>query len=49
MGRVTVRFEVPGPVRGRVHTFAVEDPALSGADPLPLTGRAPDATPPPLP
>ncbi len=48
VGRVTVRFEVPGPVPGRVHTFAVDDPALTGADPLPLTGRAPDVEPPPL-
>ena len=48
VGRVTVRFEVPGPVPGRVRTFAVDDPALTGADPLPLTGWAPDAAPPPL-
>ena len=41
VGRVTVRFEVPGPVPGRVHTFSVDDPALTGADPLPLTGTAP--------
>lgn len=40
VGRVTIRFEVPsdtGP--GRVRTFAVDDPALSRSDPLPLVGR----------
>ncbi|WP_372343258.1 DNA polymerase IV [Streptomyces sp. KL116D] len=37
VGRVTVRFETPystGP--GRVRTFAVDDPELEPADPLPL-------------
>lgn len=37
VGRVTVRFERPGSPPGRVRTFAVEDPELSGADPLPLS------------
>lgn len=36
VGRVTVRFEVPGSVPGRVRTFAADDPALEPADPLPL-------------
>jgi DNA polymerase-4 len=45
VGRVTVRFEVPSDTRpGRVRTFAVEDPALSLSDPLPLT---PEVVPPP--
>jgi len=38
VGRVTVRFEVPGTVPGRVRTFAVDDPGLSPAAPLPLPG-----------
>lgn len=36
VGRVTVRFEVPGSAPGRVRTFAADDPALQPADPLPL-------------
>ncbi|MEU6173810.1 DNA polymerase IV [Streptantibioticus parmotrematis] len=36
VGRVTVRFEVPGGVPGRVRTFPVDDPRLSPSDPLPL-------------
>lgn len=36
VGRVTVRFEVPGSAPGRVRTFAADDPALTPADPLPL-------------
>lgn len=37
VGRVTVRFEEPTDcVPGRVRTFAVEDPELEAADPLPL-------------
>ncbi|MGV9314794.1 DNA polymerase IV [Streptomyces sp. NPDC003691] len=36
LGRVTVRFEVPGGEVGRVRTFRVDDPLLSPADPLPL-------------
>ncbi|MFJ6410161.1 DNA polymerase IV [Streptomyces hydrogenans] len=37
LGRVTVRFEEPGSTaRGRVRTFAVDDPELEPADPLPL-------------
>jgi DNA polymerase-4 len=42
VGRVTVRFEVPGGPPGRVRTFAVDDPALAHADPPPLV-------PPPVP
>ncbi len=34
VGRVTVRFERPGSVPGRVRTFAVDDPGLSPAEPL---------------
>ncbi|MFE0460522.1 DNA polymerase IV [Kitasatospora sp. NPDC058965] len=36
VGRVTVRFETPYSGPGRVRTFAVDDPALAPADPLPL-------------
>lgn len=36
VGRVTVRFETPYGPPGRVRTFAIEDPALEPADPLPL-------------
>ncbi|MEV5511171.1 DNA polymerase IV [Streptomyces orinoci] len=36
VGRVTVRFEEPWSEPGRVRTFAVDDPALEPADPLPL-------------
>ncbi|MEV7812993.1 DNA polymerase IV [Streptomyces flaveolus] len=36
LGRVTVRFETPQSPPGRVRTFLVDDPALEGADPLPL-------------
>jgi len=36
VGRVTVRFEEPGEVPGRIRTFAVDDPALVAAEPLPL-------------
>ncbi|MFJ2781358.1 MULTISPECIES: DNA polymerase IV [unclassified Kitasatospora] len=44
VGRVTVRFETPWSGRGRVRTFAVDDPALEPARPLPLRGDegAPD-------
>ncbi|MGV9267833.1 DNA polymerase IV [Kitasatospora sp. NPDC003701] len=38
VGRVTVRFETPWSGPGRVRTFAVEDPALEPARPLPLRG-----------
>ncbi|MEV4949938.1 DNA polymerase IV [Streptomyces sp. NPDC053755] len=38
VGRVTVRFEVPGSAPGRVRTFPVDDPELEPADPLPLVG-----------
>lgn len=41
VGRVTVRFEVPSDTApGRVRTFAVDDPALAHADPLPLVPEA---------
>ncbi|WP_431040989.1 DNA polymerase IV [Streptomyces sp. P1-3] len=36
VGRVTVRFEQPWSPPGRVRTFAVDDPDLAPADPLPL-------------
>ncbi|MEV4438631.1 DNA polymerase IV [Streptomyces sp. NPDC049577] len=36
VGRVTVRFEQPWSEPGRVRTFAVDDPALEPAEPLPL-------------
>ncbi|QKW53717.1 DNA polymerase IV [Streptomyces buecherae] len=36
VGRVTVRFEQPWSAPGRVRTFAVDDPALNPAEPLPL-------------
>jgi DNA polymerase-4 len=36
VGRVTVRFETPVSPPGRVRTFAVDDPALHPAQPLPL-------------
>lgn len=36
VGRVTVRFEQPWSAPGRVRTFAVDDPALAPAEPLPL-------------
>ncbi|WP_269857135.1 DNA polymerase IV [Streptomyces sp. RPT161] len=45
VGRVTVRFEVPGGEPGRVRTFAVDDPLLAPAEPLPLV-PAPAADPP---
>ncbi|MFD0275730.1 DNA polymerase IV [Kitasatospora sp. NPDC127111] len=38
VGRVTVRFETPWSGPGRVRTFAVDDPALEPARPLPLRG-----------
>ncbi|MFF8278982.1 DNA polymerase IV [Streptomyces lateritius] len=40
VGRVTVRFEVPGSAPGRVRTFLVDDPELEVGEPLPLVGRA---------
>ncbi|MFF4985041.1 DNA polymerase IV [Streptomyces sp. NPDC001046] len=36
LGRVTVRFETPASLPGRVRTFRVDDPLLEPADPLPL-------------
>ncbi|WP_240136216.1 DNA polymerase IV [Streptomyces sp. MUM 178J] len=36
LGRVTVRFEEPWSHPGRVRTFAVDDPELTPAEPLPL-------------
>lgn len=41
VGRVTVRFERPGSEPGRVRTFAVDDPELAGAEPLPLAAARP--------
>ncbi|TXS51532.1 DNA polymerase IV [Streptomyces sp. t39] len=41
VGRVTVRFEVPGSEPGRVRTFRVDDEDLQPSDPLPLVGAAP--------
>ncbi len=43
VGRVTVRFEVPGGDPGRVRTFPVGDPLLTASDPLPLVARGPEA------
>ncbi len=44
LGRVTVRFETPdSPAPGRVRTFAVDDPELEPADPLPLVATEPAA------
>ncbi|MBZ6476380.1 DNA polymerase IV [Streptomyces griseocarneus] len=40
LGRVTVRFETPWSEPGRVRTFAVDDPALEPAEPLPLVRDA---------
>nr|WP_312892755.1 DNA polymerase IV [Allostreptomyces psammosilenae] len=40
VGRVTVRFERPDSPPGRVRTFAVDDPDLTPADPLPLVPPA---------
>lgn len=50
VGRVTVRFEQPWSAPGRVRTFAVDDPALEPAEPLPLirTGDQPPGPPEPL-
>ncbi|WP_414169860.1 DNA polymerase IV [Streptoverticillium reticulum] len=46
VGRVTVRFEEPWSEEpGRVRTFAVDDPALEHADPLPLVRPAEDQPP----
>ncbi|MFD9006845.1 DNA polymerase IV [Streptomyces sp. NPDC059582] len=42
LGRVTVRFETPDSVPGRVRTFRIDDPDLEPADPLPLVRRRPD-------
>lgn len=47
VGRVTVRFEQPWSEPGRVRTFAVDDPALEAAEPLPLI-RPVDQLPEPL-
>ncbi|MFD0310758.1 DNA polymerase IV [Streptomyces sp. NPDC127119] len=41
LGRVTVRFETPGSVPGRVKTFRVDDPGLESAEPLPLVEGLP--------
>lgn len=47
LGRVTVRFETPQSPPGRVVTFAVDDPDLTPADPLPLPGVLPAGADPP--
>ncbi|WMX48073.1 DNA polymerase IV [Streptomyces roseicoloratus] len=44
VGRVTVRFEEPTSAPGRVRTFAVDDPELEPADPLPLVPGATGTT-----
>ncbi|GHH67627.1 DNA polymerase-4 [Streptomyces umbrinus] len=41
LGRVTVRFETPGSLPGRVRTFRSDDPLLEVAEPLPLVERRP--------
>ncbi|MFJ1970391.1 DNA polymerase IV [Streptomyces sp. NPDC087903] len=43
LGRVTVRFETPDSVPGRVRTFRTDDPDLEPADPLPLVPSVPVA------
>lgn len=43
LGRVTVRFETPDSLPGRVKTFRVDDPGLERAEPLPLVARVPPA------
>ncbi|MDT0442634.1 DNA polymerase IV [Streptomyces johnsoniae] len=40
VGRVTIRFERPDSPPGRVRTFLVDDPELTGGEPLPLVERA---------
>lgn len=45
VGRVTVRFEEPTSEPGRVRTFAVDEPALEPAEPLPLVVRPPGPEP----
>jgi DNA polymerase-4 len=37
VGRVTVRFEGPHDLPGKVRTFSVDDPALTPAEPAPYT------------
>lgn len=39
LGRVTVRFETPQSLPGRVRTFSVDEPALEPAEPLPLVAE----------
>ncbi len=46
VGRVTVRFETPDSAPGRVRTFAVEDPELEPAEPLPLVTPVSATAPP---
>ena len=36
VGRVTIRFEVPGGEPGRICTLPVDDPELDASDPMPL-------------
>lgn len=40
LGRVTVRFEVPGSPPGRVRTYSVDDPGLEPVEPLPLAAMS---------
>ncbi|RAJ57520.1 DNA polymerase-4 [Streptomyces sp. Amel2xB2] len=40
LGRVTVRFESPGSLPGRVRTYSVDDPDLEPAEPPPLAAMA---------
>ncbi len=47
LGRVTVRFEEPWSPPGRVRTFAVDDPELMPAEPLPLLRPPPEPGAPP--
>ncbi len=44
LGRVTVRFETPDSVPGRVRTFRTDDPELEPSDPLPLVAVEGDGT-----
>ncbi|GHH88223.1 DNA polymerase IV [Streptomyces sulfonofaciens] len=46
LGRVTVRFETPGSLPGRVRTFRTDDADLTLSDPLPLVPEAMRRPPP---
>ncbi|MEU5220712.1 DNA polymerase IV [Streptomyces sp. NPDC020807] len=45
VGRVTVRFEEPWTVPGRVRTFPVDDPELEPSEPVPLVRGAAQTAP----